>query len=184
MAKIKKLTLSNGDTRYRVDYYDLSRKRRKERYRTYREATARLGEILQQQDTGELRPRAADITFRKLTDEFRLARFIKVRENTRNDYAIMLDRYLLPALGPRKLRTIRRSQIETLRGSFRDKAVRGRGTTGVRTANKCLTLLKSILKYAVEHGYLARNPAGRCSSPTDAVQRETDTGGRLDSHPR
>jgi len=156
MAKVQKITLSNGEKRYRVDYYDLDRKRRKERFRTYREATARLGEILQQRETGELRPRAADITFRELTEEFRLARFI---ENTRFDYANTLDRFLVPALGPRKLRTIKRSDIESLRGFFRDKAVQGKGTTGVRTANKCLTLLKSILKYAVAHGYLARNPA-------------------------
>ncbi len=159
MANCKKLVLPGGQTRYVVDYYDLDRKRRKERFRTYREAQDRLGQILRDQQTGELRPRVQDLTFRELVDEFRLSRFPEIRENTRTDYVHGLDHYLLPTLGPRKLKTIKRADIEALRTAVRDKAIKGRGKTGIRTANKVLTLVKMVFNHAVDVGYLARSPA-------------------------
>ena len=115
-----------------------------------------------------------------LTDTFRLTRFAEVRENTKNDYTMTLDRYLIPALGQRKLRTISRADAEVLRASIRDKAFQGRGKTGIRTTNKCLALLKTVLNFAVEHGYLVRNPAkGVKALPTPSNEKRKRVDGAV-----
>jgi integrase len=173
VAKI--VTIHPNDTqrrRFVVDYYDLDGRRRKERYRKERDAKVRLGEVIAQRDTGELRPRAVDITLAALADDWRLnnPRWANLRDNSRAIYAGLLDTWILPAhklrngealcLGRRKLRAIKLRDCELLHAHVRDQTAKSKNAKGGRsTANMALGVLKQLLTYAEKHRYIASNPA-------------------------
>jgi integrase len=152
MAKIVKRTIASGGTRYVVDYYDLTGKRRKERHDRERDAKARLGEVLAQRRTGELRPRADDVRLRQLVADWRLEHWPRLRPNTHTVYGRMLDKYILPELGERKLRTLMYQDCERVRARAEEAA-------GRATGNLALTLLRMVLGYAEKHRLIAHNPA-------------------------
>lgn len=75
------------------------------------------------------------------------------RETTFNDYAGDLRRNISPYFTGRKIRGIRRVDVEAFRAHLLEK---GKGT---RTVNKCLTLLGQMCRYAMRHEWLDSNPA-------------------------
>jgi integrase len=161
MAKIVKLHEKDPKRlRYVVDYYDLQGRRRKERFRKERDAKVRLGEVISQRETGELRPRSDDLRFRGLVDDWRLASMSKRSRNTQAIYRWLLDAFLLPEFGQRKLRTITPRDCEQLHAKIKERtAVSERAKGGRVTANMALGLLRQILNYAEGHDYVARNVA-------------------------
>ena len=104
-----------------------------------------------------------------------IASKVKARATTLEGYAELIDCYLRPYFGPRKVETITRFHVE----AFRNEMAAGLPATvrrarealqvenrmvrdlkpGARTTNKCLTLLVGILGYAVRHGFASRNAA-------------------------
>jgi integrase len=181
MAKITRVPLKNkGRFSYRVDYYDLNGKRRKERFKTHHAASIRLAEVVAGRETGELRAKAADVRFEDLVRKWRLAASPQFRKNTARQYDWILSAYLLPALGKRKLRTITLEVCEQLRADTHRLAAGGRSATdGRTTANRAVVLLKQIMTYAERHRYVAQNPARHVRSiprPADDTQERVVLG--------
>jgi len=75
------------------------------------------------------------------------------RETTFKDYAGDLRRNISPYFIGRKIRGIRRVDVEAFRAHLLEK---GKGT---RTVNKCLTLLGQMCRCAMRHEWLDSNPA-------------------------
>ncbi len=122
-------------------------------------------------------------SFRELAQQW-LASKVRVGHSTREDYETMLECYLLPYFGPRKMEAITRYDIERFRAALRnellpDCIVRARDEKrrqlqaanpnavlkplrpGPRTINKCLGILVSIFGYAQDHKVLVGNVAAR-----------------------
>lgn len=84
---------------------------------------------------------------------------IRVRERTWNDYKSLVDRYIIPALGARKLANLQPAEIQRL---YADLLAKG---LSARTVRYVHSTLKSALNQAVRWGELARNPAGVVEIP-------------------
>jgi integrase len=137
----------------------------------------RLGEVKAHSYT----PDRQRLTFADLAKQW-LASKVKIRHATLSDYRTMLDCYLVPYFGPRKIETIGRLDIERFRADMsgetlpativaaRDaKRLELQSTDpsarlkplepGARTTNKCLGILVSLFGYARQHELVTRNPA-------------------------
>ncbi len=120
------------------------------------------------------------LTFGDVCDRY-LASRTKARPVTVTEYRELIDMYLRPYFGPRKVETIRAHSVEQFRDELRAKVPecirRARETVndarqaadpttralplkpGARTVNKLLTLLSMILNYASRHEWVPRNAA-------------------------
>ena len=120
------------------------------------------------------------LDFGALCDLF-LASKVKARKTTLDGYRELINCYLAPYFGTRKVETLTRFQVEQFRNEMaagtpaavararEEQLEKQKGTDrpkrfrplvpGPRTTNKCLTLLVGILGYAVEHGFATRNAA-------------------------
>jgi integrase len=127
-------------------------------------------------------PERQRVDFAKLCELF-LASKVKARQTTLDDYGIMIDCYLAPYFGARKVETLTRLDVERFRADMQagtpevvrlareaherrlqvdDPQARLKPLKpGARTTNKCLGLLRSILGYAVSHNLATRNVAER-----------------------
>jgi integrase len=138
-----------------------------------------LRQRLSEVGTQTYQPHSAELAFRVVAERW-FDNKVGIRETTRSDYRLQLDCYLLPYFGSRKVTSISRLDIETFRAEMakgvpasikaaRDALIRefesqGRKPPkslkpGVRTTNKCLSSVYAILKYALLHGFVARNVA-------------------------
>lgn len=108
---------------------------------------------------------------------------VRARATTLSDYRIMLDSYVLPYFGSRKVETLHRLDIESFRADLAagvpDSIVAARSAKlaairterpeaslrplapGPRTVNKCLGVIVAMLGYAEKHGLVSRNVATR-----------------------
>jgi integrase len=77
---------------------------------------------------------------------------VNVRDTTRRDYEGNIRRHLQPHFGSRVIRTITPEAIERFRTDRHQR-------TGLRTVNKCLTLLSMMFGYALRHRWVSSNPA-------------------------
>src|SRR5271169_234480 len=139
------------------------------------------------------------LDFTALCDLF-LASKVKARKTTIDGYRELIDCYLKPCFGARKIETLTRFQVEQFRNEMAagtpaavakareevldvQKASDGRKRLrplmpGPRTTNKCLTLLVGILGYAVEHGFASRNAAAKM----DKLPKAEGEGGVIDQN--
>lgn len=147
-----------------------------------RAARELLDRRLTEVQTHTFTPDRQRITFDRLADMW-LASKVKARETTLSDYRIMLDCYLRPYFGDRKVETITRLDIERFRADMlegtpepvrkareaqlaqlqveRPKARLKPLEPGPRTTNKCLGVLVSLLGYAADRNLASRNVAER-----------------------
>lgn len=108
---------------------------------------------------------------------------VRARATTLDDYRIMLDSYVLPYFGARKVESLRRLDIEQFRADLaagvpdsirmaREAKLRALQqdnerarlkplAPGARTVNKCLGVIAAMLGYAERHGLVTRNEARR-----------------------
>lgn len=136
----------------------------------------RLAQVAQHTFT----PSRERLTFGELANRW-LESKVRIRSTTLSDYRIMLDCYLLPYFGGRKMESIRRLDVERFRAELsaglpapirlaREAKLRGlqqddptarlkRLMPGPRTVNKCLGVLVSVFSYAVRHELMSQNPA-------------------------
>jgi site-specific recombinase XerD len=93
------------------------------------------------------------VSFEDLAQKFLKDIEPNIRVTTFKDYRCNLNLHLLPYLSGWKVRDIRRTHVEDLRGKLLDAGM------GSRTANKCLALLGQIFRYAMRHEWIEANPA-------------------------
>jgi integrase len=123
---------------------------------TRRDADNELSKITQQLGSGEFQAKRAQKTFAELAQAY-IDGHVKVaiRRLTAKDYKGNIDRHLTPYFGPRRVRGISMHDVERFRTALLERGV------GLRTINKCLTLLSMMFNYANLHGWMHANPANK-----------------------
>jgi integrase len=139
---------------WRIRWIDAAGKRRSEVYSKLKDAERALR--ARELDAEEVRlgvrkPVLADKTFGDLADCWLRTRAVAKR--SKKDDESILRAHLLPAFGTLLLHQINVEHIELFRASKADKAD--------KTVANFLTLLKTMLNYAVELGWLAKVPPVR-----------------------
>lgn len=105
-----------------------------------------------------------DIVFEELAGQFLEEKATQgLRPSTMVSWETHIRRGLLPTLGQRKLKTIKKPDIIALLKGWLDRGM------SPATACKYLVTTKSIFKKGVEDGYLGRNPAANVRAPKHTV---------------
>jgi site-specific recombinase XerD len=123
---------------------------------TRRDADSELSKITQQLGCGEFQAKRTQKTFAELAQAY-IDGHVKVaiRRLTAKDYKGNIDRHLTPYFGVRRVRDITMHDVERFRGALLKHGV------GLRTINKCLTLLSMMFNYAHLHGWMHAKPANK-----------------------
>lgn len=120
---------------------------------TKKEAQRILQERVAAASQGQRRPQAT----MKLADfvrvEWRPNAELALKKSSVRYYDFQLDRYISPALGSSSLCDMSRAQIEGCLSNLRQKGYAGATLRDVRAT------LSTVLRTAVERGYLGKNPA-------------------------
>lgn len=119
---------------------------------TRKDAQRYLNQILVQRDTGTF----VEPSRRKLAEY--LQAWISdakpgLRDRTRASYRWVLERYIIPPLGGRRMDQLRPGEIQKV---YADMGAKGLSSRTIRYTH---AILSSALAQAVKWGYLARNPA-------------------------
>jgi integrase len=150
-----------------IDFRDQTGVRRWETFRTRREADDALHERRKEIERDTYTPQREQMTFDQLVDEFRAAHIAsQLREATRRDYESCLSCHLLPHFKGWRVRAITVAAVER----YRDSMLKARH--GRRTINKALTLLGSVCRHAVKHGWMATNPASMVAKLRDDTEHD------------
>ncbi len=157
MAKIVKGERRGRPGKYLVDYYDAIGIRRVRSFDTRREAEDFLARIIpearQAADAPQVDP---DIRVKDYVDLWLHAASPRLKPKTTENYRNCLRLHVLPALGDRKLRLLRRTQIRTLLAAKLEAGL-SRGSVAA-----ILTALRAMCAWAVdEDRVLTTNPAAR-----------------------
>lgn len=164
-----------------------------------RAALALLKRRLDEVDSGSYDPSSRNLKFGDLADRF-LESKINIRDTTRRLYSALIELYLKPYFGNRMVHQISAADIE----QFRNLLVQGRPPPivdafaerernarpalsrarakqrasqkkpGVRTINKCLTMLVMIYNYACKHRWIDHNAAELVEKLRQPVSTEAD----------
>lgn len=173
--------------RYVADFRDQFGKRRIETPRGQfeskdlekRAAQELLAKRMEEVRGGQFQQISAKPRFAEVAGQF-LDSKVKLRETTRSGYRELIDCYLVPYFGARRVDTIASLHVERFRAEMakglpeavsvarteRVAAMRLENPTaklkplrpGPRTVNKCLVLLYGICEYAKRHRWMTSNP--------------------------
>jgi integrase len=91
-----------------------------------------------------------------------------VAPKTYASYAQMVNLYVIPELGPVKLRDLTTAQLQRFINGIAARPARNHGAPMVRTARYVLTILRRSFSIAVRWGLLALNPATNVDPPKAA----------------
>lgn len=131
-------------------------------------AEKRWREVQQQLETGWGLAQTGELTADWLRYWLREVKSHVVRQRTRDSYALIIDRYLIPTLGPIRLDQLRPDHIQAaVRHWAAQPKANGqrRDTLSPTTILHTLTLLKSALNTAVEFHRIPYNPAAAIKAP-------------------
>lgn len=101
-------------------------------------------------------PAAERMKFEEWAKRWWKAKRPTIAPNTQAQYGSMLELHVLPVLGPRRLRAIRKIDVEELVAALSADNGGPLGPSGVRT---CRTLVGQILQSALENNCISSNPA-------------------------
>lgn len=131
---------------------------------TRREAERELSHLLVEVDEGR-HAAAAPITFGELLDRWLDVKRRLVEPKTIESYEWVARKYVRPALGERKVASLRPIDLDELYSELH-----GRGLSA-RTVRICHTVIRQALEQARRWGLIARNPAVDATPP---VQRRRE----------
>ena len=155
--------------KWTLDYRDQHGKRKWEATNlNKRDAQLLLAERLQSIGKGEFISKKDEKSFDDLVDAYKVAHIdVDLRKTTVKDYNGNIRLHILPYFTGWKLRAIDVQSIESFRSYMREKG------TGIRTTNKCLTLLSMLYNYAHKNRWITFNPAVEVKKLKDeGVHRE------------
>lgn len=125
---------------------------------TKKDAEGELARLVVEADEGRhvaTRP----VTFDELIDQWLAIKATQVEASTLGSYRWVAKTYVRPALGDRRLTTLRPYEIDRL---YADLSGRG---LSPRTVRICHTLIRQSLDQARRWGLIARNPSADASPP-------------------
>jgi integrase len=118
-----------------------------------KKASATLQARVATASQGQRRPQATMTLTDFVRVEWRPNAELALKKSSVRYYGFQLDRYISPALGSSSLCDLSRAQIEACLSNLRQKGHAAATLRGVRAA------LSTVLRTAVEQGYLEKNPA-------------------------
>jgi len=125
---------------------------------TKKEAESELARLVVEADEGR-HVVAGPVTFNELIDQWLAIKAQQVEASTLGSYRWVAKTYVRPALGYRRLTTLRPYEIDRL---YADLSARG---LSPRTVRICHTLIRQSLEQARRWGLIARNPSADASPP-------------------
>ena len=176
--------VANRRDKWTLDYRDQNGKRRWETTQgNKKEAELLLAERLQEIDRGSFQAKREQTTFDELAKAYIANVKVRLRDLTADEYEENIQRHLLPYFTGKRLRAIRRRDIEDFRAWMITRGQQGlphegrKGdlcTFGAATVNKCLTLAAMVFGYAVENEWIGKNPASRIGKVKPARAADDD----------
>lgn len=147
----------------RFDYTDEAGRRRNKKRKAENKTAAKelLRQMLRQfEEHGPQLLDSQHITLSQYFDQWlETAAKPGLSERTHADYEALLQRYILPKLGRKKLSDLRALDIQALYTKMQEQGL------SARTVRYTHTVLSAGLKQAVRWGMLAQNPAGLVGLP-------------------
>jgi integrase len=131
---------------------------------TRREAEQVLSRLLVEVDEGR-HAAAAPMTFGELLDRWLASKKLAVELTTWGSYEWIARTYLRPALGERKVASLRPIELDAVYADLSDRGL------SPRTVRICHTVIRQSLEQARRWGLIARSPAVDASPPRQ-VRRE------------
>lgn len=133
---------------------------------TQREAQRELARLVVDVDDGRFVP-STPMTFGELLDRWLAVKKLNVEPSTLKSYEWIARQYLRPALGARKLATIRPMELDQLYSSLHA------GGLSARTVRICHTVVRQSLEQARKWGLVARSPAVDATPPSQRRREVT-----------
>ena len=157
-----------------LDYRDQQGRRRWETVEgTRKDADQLLAQRLREIGRGEYESAREQTNFEGLKEAYCTGHIqTNIRASTRRDYERNLRLYLSPHFDGVTIRTITPQMIEAWRNKLIEQGV------GLRTVNKCHTLLSAMLRYALRYRWISYNPAAevrKLRAAEDATDRPEET---------
>ena len=142
---------------------------------TKKDARAELTKMMRDMDTGTFVQPS-----RETVGEFLLAWLdtvakVRVRDRTLESYRMIVDRYLVPTIGMRRLAKLSVSDVDALYARMADGSVTGR-RLGPRTVRYTHSVLRAALKKAVKARKIAYNPSDDVTLPRMVKPEPRDVG--------
>ena len=135
-----------------------------------RDAERDLARLVVEVDDGR-HVASAPMTIGELLDRWLVLKATTVEASTVEGYRWVVERYVRPAFGDRKVASIRTLELDAWYASLRSSGGRdGRELSG-RTVRICHTVVRQSLEQARKWGLVARNPA-RDATPPVAARKE------------
>jgi integrase len=169
------MAVSKRRGKWVLDFYDQNKMRR---WVTTRYPAEEKYRALAERELARYAIAVEDHTFRSQTQQRDFAQLVEswtaaldVRDLTRADYLAVVKHHLVPFFGDSKLRAVTVQRVEEFRACMQEKGL------SVRTTNKALTQLYSMMKYAVGNGWLTTNPCAQVKKlrqPIDHRRRAMD----------
>lgn len=165
MARIIKRTVQRGKPyEVRWSWYDEDGRRRfaQERFHTHAEAKAKKAEIEQQAvDSSITDPSGGRETFKVWAERWFAVHEATVKPTTARGHRKMLDRYVLPAFGHRRVRAISTGDVQDF--------VLGLQAQGLapNTIRNRFAAVRQVLAFAAQSKAISSNPATNVRLPTD-----------------
>jgi integrase len=159
MAWTKRTITKDGEPRYKTYWYDPSGSQRSKTFSKSEDARRFERTVEVDKDRGSYTdPNRGKITLGELAEKFmesRTAGEDGLRPSSAALYGMQLRRYIVPALGHRRLYAISKSDVSEFETGLRNA---GTGAASVEAVHR---LLHAIFAYGIEQERIVRNPATR-----------------------
>lgn len=116
-------------------------------------AQAVLTKLLREKDTGFIVEPSRQTVQELLSEWLRLAAKPRLRPRTFQDYQRLLERYVIPAVGNKRLPTLTPVDVQAIYGSMMQRGL------SARTVRYTHTVFRNALGHAVRRRVLSQNPA-------------------------
>lgn len=164
---IRKRHTKDG-VRYQARYYDPHGRRRSKTFRRMTDARTFLRDVeADVQRGGYIDPAKAETKLHEFAEAWLTVKRGVVRPKTADEYASMLRRYVLPALGHLRVGRLRPLDIERL---MADLLRQGTSRTTVR--NVVVKVLTPVLRLAVRNKAITENPCDHVELPKAPATEE------------
>jgi len=154
MAWTKRITIKDGEPRYKVYWYDPSGSQRSKTFVKSEDARRFERTVEVRKDEGSyVDPNLGKITVEQLAERFMTTAGARLRPASRTLYAAQLRAYILPKLGSRRLSTLGKADVRTFESEL---IAEGKGMPTVAAVHR---LLHRLFAFAMEEDRIGRNPA-------------------------
>jgi integrase len=187
VASLETIVLKSGERRYRVWWWDAAGNRRGKRFRRFDEARAFARDVEADKARGTyLDPSRGKITVAAAWERFREGPLRSYKESTQAGYRFHFERYVLPAIGSRRLLSVEKEDVEKLIHDLEEtarKSCRTLKAGGYGTREKTLRALQRFFSEMVSNGRMAKNPGlgVRPGTRAAALPGEEASGQALDT---